>query len=99
MGVPLADVDGVAVGRGAREPPDADRAAGTADIFDDHRLAEERAHLVGDDAAGDVGRAARRERHDQGDRAGGKVLRLNGRAGGQKQREEQRDWRQRDSDE
>jgi hypothetical protein len=33
VGVPLADVDGVAVGRGAGEPPDADRAAGAADIF------------------------------------------------------------------
>ena len=73
MGIPLADVDGVAVGRGAREPPDADRAAGAADILDDHRLAEERPHLVGHDAPGDVGRAARRERHDQRDRARGKV--------------------------
>src|ERR1051325_6863030 len=41
MGVPLADVDGVAVGRGAREPADADRAAGAADIFHDHWLASE----------------------------------------------------------
>ncbi len=84
MGVPLADVDGVAVGRGAREPPDADRAAGAADILDDHRLAEESPHLVGDDAPGDVGRAARRERHDQRDGARGKsLLRVNGCAGGQ----------------
>ena len=84
MGVPLADVDGVAVGRGAREPPDADRAAGAADILDDHRLAEERPHPVRHDPPGHVGRAARRERHDQGDRAGGKVLRVNGSAGGNK---------------
>jgi hypothetical protein len=32
MGVPLADVDGVAVGRCAREPADADRAAGAAEF-------------------------------------------------------------------
>ena len=88
MGVPLADVDGVAVGRGAREPPDADRAAGAADILDDDRLAEERSHPVGDDAPGHVGRAARRERHDQGDRAGGKVLRVNGSNGGNKRQRE-----------
>ena len=40
MGVPLADVDGVAIGRGARDRPTADRAAGAADILDDDRLAE-----------------------------------------------------------
>ena len=40
MGVPLADVDGVAVGRGARDAADRDAAAGAADIFDDDRLPE-----------------------------------------------------------
>ena len=41
--VPLADVDGVAVGRGARDAPDRDAAAGAADVLDDDRLAERRA--------------------------------------------------------
>jgi hypothetical protein len=52
----------------------ADRAAGAADILDDHRLAERRAHFVGHDARGDVGRSARRKRHDQRDRARGKIV-------------------------
>ena len=42
MGVPLPDVDGVAVGLRARDAPDRDRAAGAADILDHHRLAERR---------------------------------------------------------
>ena len=79
MGVPLPDVDRVAVGRGAREAADADRAAGAADILDNHRLAERSAHLVGHDARGDVGRSARRERHDQRDRARGKIVGMRGR--------------------
>jgi hypothetical protein len=79
MGVPLADVDGVTVGRGAREPADADRAAGAADILDDHRLAERRAHLVGQDARGDVGRSAWRERHDQRDRSRREIIGVRGR--------------------
>ena len=43
MGVPLADVDGVAVRRGARDAPDRDAAAGAADVLDDDRLAEDAA--------------------------------------------------------
>ena len=77
-GVPLPDVDGVAVGRRAREPADADRAAGAADILDNHRLAERRAHFVGHDPRGDVGRSARRERHDQRDRTRGKIVGVRG---------------------
>ena len=76
VGVPLADVDGVAVGRRPREAPYPDRAAGAADILDDHRLAERRPHLVGQNTPGNIGRAARRERHDQRDGAGGEILRL-----------------------
>ena len=41
MGVPLADVEGVAVRRGAGDAPDADAAAGAADIFDHDGLPEE----------------------------------------------------------
>ena len=43
VGVPLADVDGVAVGRRARDAPDRDAAAGAADVLDDDRLAEDAA--------------------------------------------------------
>ena len=42
MGVPLADVDGVAVRRRARDAPDPDAAAGAADILDHDGLAERR---------------------------------------------------------
>ena len=42
VGVPLADIDGVTVWVGTRQPPDADRAAGAADIFHNNRLTEER---------------------------------------------------------
>ena len=76
VGVPLADVDGVAVGRSARDAPDRDAAAGAADVLDDDRLAEDRPHLLGHDAGRDVGRAARRERHHQRDLAGRIGLRL-----------------------
>ena len=40
MGVPLADVDGVAVRRRARDAADRNAAAGTADVFDDDGLPE-----------------------------------------------------------
>ena len=47
---PLAEADGVAVRRRAGDPRRADRATRAADILDDHRLAERRPHVVGDDA-------------------------------------------------
>ena len=83
MGVPLADVDRVAVGRRAREPADADRAAGAADVLDDHRLAQQRPHALGQNAGRHVGRAARRERHDHGDLARRVGLRQRARGAGQ----------------
>ena len=45
MGVPLADVDGVAIGRGARDAPDRDAAAGAADILDRRRTARAMARI------------------------------------------------------
>ena len=65
MGVPLADVEGVAVRRRAGDAPDPDAAAGAADIFDHDRLPERRAHALRHDAGGGVGRSARREWHHQ----------------------------------
>jgi hypothetical protein len=67
MRVPLADVDGVAIGCRARDAADGDAAAGAADILDDERLTEQRLHPFGDDAGGHVGRAAGWERHHQRD--------------------------------
>jgi hypothetical protein len=45
MGVPLPDVEGVAVRRRARDAPDPDAAAGAADIFNDDRLPERSAMI------------------------------------------------------
>ena len=91
VGVPLADIDGVAVRLGARDAADRDAAAGAADVLDDDRLAEDRTHLLGHDARGNVGRAARRERHHQRDLLRRKGLRLRARHTGQRG---QRDARQ-----
>ena len=69
VGVPLADVDRVAVGRGAREPADRDAAPRPADILHDDRLPERLAHPLRQNAPGHVGRASRRKWHDQRDGA------------------------------
>ena len=58
----------VAVRRALRHRAGADGAAGAAAVVDDDLLAEDLAHLVGDGAADDRGRAAGRERDDQRDR-------------------------------
>jgi hypothetical protein len=46
----------------------ADRSAGATAIVDHHRLTKRAGDTLADDAADDVGIAARRERHDQMDR-------------------------------
>ena len=76
MGVPLADVEGVTIGRGAGDAPDTNAAAGAADIFDHDGLAERCTHSLGDDAGGGIGRSAWRERHHQRDGTRGIGLRL-----------------------
>ena len=65
---PVAADQRVAIGRGARDPADADASGGAGDVFDDDRLPERAPHPFGDDAGNEVGAAARRERHDHGDR-------------------------------
>ena len=70
----------VAVGRGIRDALAAIHAAGAADIFDHHLLAEHLAHARREHAPDRVLRAARRERNDHGDRPGRKVLRIGGAA-------------------
>ncbi len=59
----------VAVRRGLGHAARAERAAGTADIFDHDLLAEILAHALRDEAGHGIGRAACRERHDHGDGA------------------------------
>ena len=65
----IAHEQRVAVRRRAGDAGRRDRAAGAGHVLDDELLAERAAHVVGVDAGDDVGRAARRERHDDGDRA------------------------------
>ncbi len=71
--------DGVAVGLGGgRHGGRADRAAAAGLVVDRDRLAENLRGAVGDRAHRDVGRAARRPRHDQRDRLGRIFLRAGG---------------------
>ena len=85
----LMDHERVAVGRGTGAARGADHAAGAADVFDHDRLAERLLHAVLQDARDRVGRAARRERHQQRDGTVGIGLRRSG-AGCQKTRGEKR---------
>jgi hypothetical protein len=73
--------DRVAVRRGARHARGADHAAGAADRFDHKLLSKRLRHAVGENARDRVGRAARRERHDQGHRPAGIGLRCEGSGG------------------
>ena len=57
------DEDGVAVGVGMGDHVGRDVAAGAGLVLDHHRLAPDLLQAVADQARGDVGRAARRERH------------------------------------
>ena len=45
----------------------ADDAPGTRAIVDDYRFTKRRAHRLGQDAGGDIGAPAGRERHDEAD--------------------------------
>ena len=69
----------VAVGRRFGGALDAEHPANAADILDHDRLAELRAHALGEKAPEYVGRAARGERYDQPDRLRGIGLRKGGR--------------------
>ena len=67
----MADADRVAVGRGMGELAHGDGTGGARDVVDDDLLAELLAHALAHDARHEVGRTARGERHDQGDRLAG----------------------------
>jgi hypothetical protein len=88
---PAAEAQRVAVGRGARDPADADIAGGAAHVLDSHGLAERPAHPVRHDAADRVRRAAGGERHHHGDRARGVGLRARVAATGNERNGDQRD--------
>jgi hypothetical protein len=64
----IADRDGVAVGLRLDGAGHAQGPAGAADVLDHQRLAERARHMLADKAGYDIGRSARRERHDHGDR-------------------------------
>jgi hypothetical protein len=64
----LAHLDRITVRRGAHGPGGPDRAARADDVLDDDPLTERTRHVLADEARGDIGRAARRKRHDHGDR-------------------------------
>ena len=68
----VPDRDRVAIRRGPGDARHADRAAGAADILDEHGLAERPAHRFGDETRHRIGRAAGRRRHDERDRLGRK---------------------------
>ncbi len=65
----------VAVGIGFGHVAAAQRAVGAGLVVDIDALAEEGGHLVGDQAADEIGGAARRKRHHDADRTAGKILR------------------------
>ena len=74
----VAEHQRVAVGLAFGDRLGADGAAGAGAVVDHDLFAEQLAHLVGDAAADDRGRAARRKRNHQRDRAGRIVLRVRG---------------------
>ena len=68
-GVAAGDAEeGVTVGRRLDRGFGAEISAGARPVVDQHGLAEARRHLLGDEPRGEVGPAARRERHDELDR-------------------------------
>ena len=72
---PVADAERVSVGCRRDRAADADRGARAGHVLGDHRLSERPLHVLAEDAGKRVGRAARRERHDDRDGTGRKVLR------------------------
>src|SRR5215831_2892860 len=69
MRLPMADADGVTIGRCARDTAHADAPARTGHILDNYRLTERCPHMLGEDTCESVRGAARWERHDNGEGA------------------------------
>jgi hypothetical protein len=70
-----ANAQRVAVARSARSAADTDRTCRACDILDHDWLTERAAHALADHARERIGRAARWERHDHGDRSRWIILR------------------------
>ena len=77
------DEEGVAVGRRLGDGRHPDEAVAAGPVLDDHLLAPRFRELLPDDARGDVGDPARRERDHEADRLGGPGLRGGGGEGGE----------------
>ncbi|KAG1484022.1 hypothetical protein G6F54_013487 [Rhizopus delemar] len=84
VGADVAHQQGVAIGLGAHQFRGADIAARARLVLDHDGLAPRRPQVLGDGAREDVGGAAGRKRHDQGDRSRRPCLR--GRRRAQRQR-------------
>src|SRR5262249_5007623 len=68
MAAPLADDQRIAIGFGTHDPAGTDGAAGSGDVLDQNGLTERCLHAFGERARDNVGRSARWERCDNGDR-------------------------------
>ena len=71
IGAGIADLQRIAIGSRTRHFLDRKDAEGAGFVFDHHRLAENRPHMLADDAHDDIGGAARPERHNHLDRLRG----------------------------
>jgi hypothetical protein len=80
---PIADADGVTVGRGAHSAADTNGARRAGHVFDDDGLAERSAHRVAQGAGEGIDRTAGAEWDDQGDRVRRIWLRQRGARPGQ----------------
>src|SRR5262249_5295506 len=69
MRLPMADADGVTIGRCARDTAHADAPPRTGHILDNYTLTERCPHMLGEDTCEGVRGAARWERHDNGEGA------------------------------
>src|SRR6516225_1017830 len=69
MAAPLADDQRIAIGFGTHNPAGTDGAAGPGDVLDQNGLTERCLHAFGERARDNVGRSARWERCDNGDRS------------------------------
>src|SRR6516165_12757410 len=69
MRLPMADADGVTIGRCTRDTAHPDAPTRTGHIFDNYRLTERCPHVLGEDTCEGVRGAARWERHDNGEGA------------------------------
>ena len=84
MRIPLTDIEGVAVRRGAGHAADTNAATRTAYVLDDDGLAEKTTHFFDEDAPNNICRSAGRKWDDDCDRPGRIGLRLSeGRQGRQ----------------